>query len=552
MTKIVSLTAVVAAIAISGFAALSPELADWAKGPTQHLLTREEAAAWKTVRTDDEAKAFIALFWARRDPTPATPRNEFREEYERRVIAADRNFVGEKTRGALTERGMAFVLFGKPTKVERAGAQRTGALPGISGGISPDRETPNTPPGGPGLETGTPPKMDDFTAGGSTRDTEGQVWTYDNETEVFGQGRAQLRFVDRHGKGTFSLQRDTVDVAAARRRAIERSIKQPGLTVAPTFSPDAAAAEVVSIPDVPVAPQTELTSESLKTAIAEFRAAAKSPYEKVVYPSWGEFVTSSGTTFVPVMLYVPKSTGLTATQDLTFFGVFQDAGGANVLAFEEPVKLVASKNDFFVDRTVMLPAGKHRAFLGLAENGKAISIAAADLNLTGSLDKDATAVSPLILSNNLYPLMEAQDATDPFAFGGVKVVPKADRRFTSADELWYFFEMRNPGLPEAPAAAATADAAAPAAPAEAAEVLPKIQVKIDVEGTTAAGQKVKRTAPPNEISAIPMKGVPGHYGVGSAIPLATFKPGDYTFTVKVIDTVKKASYTLTEKFTLVE
>jgi len=48
-----------------------------------------------------------------------------------------------------------------------------------------------------------------------------------------------------------------------------------------------------------------------------------------------------------------------------------------------------------------------------------------------------------------------------------------------------------------------------------------------------------------------MKGVPGHYGIGSAIPLASFAPGDYSFTVKVIDTVKKASYTISDKFKLV-
>ena len=49
-----------------------------------------------------------------------------------------------------------------------------------------------------------------------------------------------------------------------------------------------------------------------------------------------------------------------------------------------------------------------------------------------------------------------------------------------------------------------------------------------------------------------IKGVPGHYGLGNAIPLESFKSGEYTFTVKVIDTVKKASYTLSEKFTVVE
>src|SRR6185295_12184350 len=105
-------------------------------------------------------------------------------------------------------------------------------------------------------------------------------------------------------------------------------------------------------------------------------------------------------------------------------------------------------------------------------------------------------------------------ATDPFAFGGVKVVPKADKVFHPADELWYFFELRNPGVGEA---------AAPAAgtvPVNAVASTPKIQLKIDVEGTDTKGQKHKMAAPPREVEAVEMKGVPGHYGIGSSIPLS--------------------------------
>src|SRR5258706_12474156 len=78
-----------AASATSVLAALSPAKADWGKGPVQYFMTAEEKAAWKTLQTDAEADAFIALFWARRDPTPATPRNEFHEDFDARVKVAD-------------------------------------------------------------------------------------------------------------------------------------------------------------------------------------------------------------------------------------------------------------------------------------------------------------------------------------------------------------------------------------------------------------------------------------------------------------------------------
>ena len=82
------IAAAIAVIAVSAFA-LSPEHVSWGKGPAQYLMTKEEIAQWKAITTDEQAEKFIALFWARRDPTPATPQNEFREQFELRVKQAD-------------------------------------------------------------------------------------------------------------------------------------------------------------------------------------------------------------------------------------------------------------------------------------------------------------------------------------------------------------------------------------------------------------------------------------------------------------------------------
>ena len=520
-----------AALAVTALAfnalALSAEYLDWGRGPAQFLMTKEEAAKWKTITSDDDAKDFVALFWARRDPTASTPRNEYREEFERRVAAADKNFPTDKKRGALTDRGKILILFGQPKKIERSGGERQSAMPGM--------------PAAPGSAS-----PGDFASGGSDVSEAAQIWSYegDDARALFGQGRAPLRFVDRQGKSDFTLERGGVDVAAGQQKAITRSLVQPNLTAAPNFAAAAAPAPAaMPVPDLPAPMPTELTTDSLKAAVAELKDAKANPWEKKGYVTWGEYVTADGEYFVPVQLYVPKSAGLSASQNLTFFGVVQDEAGKNVAAFEDKATLTASKDDFFADRSLKaLPAGKYRGYFGLAENGKPVSMASADMQLAGTLDKTASTVSPLILSNNVYPLPVAQNPDDPHAFGGLKVVPKGDRTFHSSDELWYFVELRNPGLTE-PAADA---AAAPTV------VTPKIQIKIDVEGTDAAGNKIRRPAAPREVDAMELKGVPGHYGIGNSIPLASFKPGQYTFNVKVIDTIKKSSYTLSEKFTVIE
>src|SRR5437868_11946159 len=109
----------IVAVATSAVAALSPANVDWGRGAVQYLMTNEEKAAWKAVQTDAEADAFVALFWARRDPTPATPRNEFREEFESRVKAADDQLSHGRTKGSTTDAGRILILFGPPTRATR-------------------------------------------------------------------------------------------------------------------------------------------------------------------------------------------------------------------------------------------------------------------------------------------------------------------------------------------------------------------------------------------------------------------------------------------------
>ena len=496
--KIRAFLAVALVAATASSFALSPEYADWVNGPAQFLMTKEEQAQFKALKTDAEAKAFVDLFWARRDPTPNTPQNEAREAFEARVAYADKSLREGKTRGAMTDRGKVLILYGQPKRVERDAKQPT------------------------------------FDA---MSDSESAVqWYYegDEAKAAFTVPRATIRFVSRSGSNEFKAERGLIDLNAAQARVIQKMIVRPDLTSVPSAAaPAAAVAPVAPAPVAAAGPATSLTTAALTTAVNEFKAAAKNPYENQGFATWGEYVTPAGDYFVPVMLYVPKSAGLSGDQNVTFFGVIEDASGKPVLAFEEARILTPAQGDFYVDKSlVTLPAGKHRGIIGVSQGGKVI-LASTDMQLAGTLDKDAAAISPLILSNFVQALTEAQRPTDPFAFGGVKVVPKADKTFRKADELWYFFELRNPGLSET-------------------EQKPAVQVKMDMVGKTTDGKPVKMGAALREVDAIAMKGVPGHYGVGNAIPLESFSPGEYTFTLKVIDTVKKASYTLSDTFRIVE
>ena len=92
---------------------------DWANGPVKYLMTPEEKKEWDLRSGAGERSEFVTKFWASRDPRPETPENEFREEFERRVLFADGAFRQGEIRGSLTDRGMVFVLIGPPFNVGR-------------------------------------------------------------------------------------------------------------------------------------------------------------------------------------------------------------------------------------------------------------------------------------------------------------------------------------------------------------------------------------------------------------------------------------------------
>jgi len=60
-------------------------------------------------------------YWAKFDPTPETTYNEVMFEYYSRVDYAIKEFKGiGKGNGAKSDRGMVYIRFGKPDKIERS------------------------------------------------------------------------------------------------------------------------------------------------------------------------------------------------------------------------------------------------------------------------------------------------------------------------------------------------------------------------------------------------------------------------------------------------
>jgi len=111
------LTVCVTLIAANVFAEVSRQYRAWGDSALQYLMMKQEKMDWAALKTDADAKAFIDLFWARRDPTPDTPANELRQQLEARIADADKRYTFGKTPGSQTDHGLVYVLFGEPSQI---------------------------------------------------------------------------------------------------------------------------------------------------------------------------------------------------------------------------------------------------------------------------------------------------------------------------------------------------------------------------------------------------------------------------------------------------
>jgi GWxTD domain-containing protein len=96
---------------------LSRPYKKWLDEDVVYIITDEERAAFKQLSNDEERDNFIEAFWQRRDPTPDTEENEYKEEHYQRIAYANEHFAAGVP-GWKTDRGRIYIVFGKPDEIE--------------------------------------------------------------------------------------------------------------------------------------------------------------------------------------------------------------------------------------------------------------------------------------------------------------------------------------------------------------------------------------------------------------------------------------------------
>ncbi len=89
----------------------------WLNEDVTYIITDEERQAWKRLSTDEEREQFIEQFWLRRDPSPDSAENEYKEEHYRRIAYTNERFASGIP-GWKTDRGRIYITFGPADEVE--------------------------------------------------------------------------------------------------------------------------------------------------------------------------------------------------------------------------------------------------------------------------------------------------------------------------------------------------------------------------------------------------------------------------------------------------
>jgi len=89
----------------------------WLKEDVLYIITSEERKGFLGLNTIEERENFVAQFWMRRDPTPDSMENEYKEEHYRRIAYANDRYASG-IQGWRTDRGRIYIAHGPADEIE--------------------------------------------------------------------------------------------------------------------------------------------------------------------------------------------------------------------------------------------------------------------------------------------------------------------------------------------------------------------------------------------------------------------------------------------------
>lgn len=112
-----------------GLARITPDnpYSKWLSEDVVYIVTDEERDTFLHLKTDEERQQFITAFWERRNPTPGSADNKFKDEHYRRIAYANQHFGTPSGKpGWQTDRGHIYIVYGPPDARSEMSASQNG------------------------------------------------------------------------------------------------------------------------------------------------------------------------------------------------------------------------------------------------------------------------------------------------------------------------------------------------------------------------------------------------------------------------------------------
>jgi GWxTD domain-containing protein len=464
-------------------------LEEWPDQYVKWILTSSERNAYRALATDREKLDFIEFFWARRDPTPATPENEYRREYlERFAFVMNRLSAGRP--GWSTDRGRLYLILGPPHSVQQ------------------------NPMGRYGLERPS------------------EIWTYNNLDIPGFPASFDFEFVDFNGTGNFELVQDidtsasvwnqfgtvnnALDAIAQRRQVIGEVDPATGFD---RFRDVDGTRQVMREFDLQqrVDDVMKSSERNLPTLDAEVRARAAFGNLGVTAAAGAVWVEGERAR-VPVQIAVPyrdlssREDGEKVLYDVDYAIVVSLEDGLEIDRVEDGLTLAFALDEaksltevrLSIEEVLDAPPGRYRLVAYLRDRNKN-RIGNVEIPLEVPARPEAgLSLSSVFVAAEILPGNAAEPR--PFQFGSVRVIPEAEKVFGQDETLKLYVE--------AYGASKTEDG--------------RKRLRVDFfvmrDGRLAVGVPASFLRPEAE-----------PVGVTGQIPLRKCAPGEYTLRVRVSD-----------------
>jgi GWxTD domain-containing protein len=410
----------------------------WLEEEVPYIITDEERSAFLQLQTNEEREQFIEAFWQRRDPTPDTVENEFKEEHYRRIAYANERF-SSGIPGWRTDRGRIYIMWGKPDQLES----------------HTQGELYNRP-----MQEG----------GGQTTTYAYEDWTY-HYMEGIGQN-ITIEFVDPTGTGEFHITMDPGEKDAMS----HVPGGGPSMLESMGLSTQAARFTRSDGSTAPLGPAgtSALDSQNEFTRLEQFAKVQAPPpvkfkdLEEVVssrilrnqisFDYRFDFMRITGDTIlVPVTVQIQNKQMTFRDHDgvqsasLNLFGRISSMTGRVIQTFEDVIQrdfpdslLEPSLKGFSIyQKAVPLRPGLYKLDLVMKDvNSGNVGVVNTRLAVSPIPD-DKLEASSLILADQMEPVSSKDVGVGQFVLGSTKVRPKLDAEFHADQALDVYMQFYN-------------------------------------------------------------------------------------------------------------